>query len=56
MIFLLIGTGFDDVTITLRTGHRDARRLRNYHNLREKIALMQTKRMLSDVRELKIEK
>ena len=39
MVSLLINAGFDDSTITLRTGHRNIASLRNYHNLRGEIEL-----------------
>lgn len=41
MISLLINAGFDDATITLRTGHRCISSLRSYHNLRSDLGLRQ---------------
>ena len=41
MTALLIDAGYDDATVTLRTGHRSHESLQNYHNLRGEIGLNQ---------------
>ena len=46
MLTLPIEAGYDDVTVTLRTGHRDVKSLRNYHNLRCNIGFKQLKKMI----------
>ena len=51
MVTLLIDAGYDDAIITLRTGHRDVKSLRNYHNLRGNIGLNQLKCMFGDSRD-----
>jgi len=45
MTTLLIDAGYDDSTISLRTGHRNVQSLRNYHSLRGGIGLDQFARM-----------
>lgn len=48
MVTLLIDAGYDDATITFRTGHRDLKSLRNYHGLRGNTGEQQIRRMLGD--------
>ena len=48
MASLLIDAGYDDAIITLRSVHRDAKSLRNYHPLRGNIGANQIRRMFGD--------
>lgn len=45
MVILLIEAGYDDSTITLRTGHQDMRSLRSYYSLTGAIGLQQMARI-----------
>ena len=53
IVTMLLEAGYDDATITLRTGHKDLKSLRSYHNLRGSIGLQQMKKMFGSDESLK---